>query len=202
MVSQAVSGSDSSLTDILTLVAAGIAALAGVINIVFAFFLELKKETRNSIRSQIDQEMLIIANLFHQITATSIVLSKTEFRSENWKTWSQRSRKAVAQFKEARPKLRYVLYGIYEDLRVISRAPNWIESIQAHNSNGAIEVAEASNKFIKYLDIIIMDCYKKGRHPNKKQILNSHVLSNNIIQTANKYFKSKIEIDYFLTGNS
>ncbi len=90
---------------------------------------------------------------------------KADFeRSLNkWREKADEQRKVL---EECRYKARYVLYGIDEGLRTLTRIPGWL----SHYNESPDEInalKESADKLRKELDAAILYSYKKGRAPSK-----------------------------------
>lgn len=146
-------------TQVATLVAALIAAIASVLKLLFDRF----AEGRSSSRQLIQPLIADMGEAIYSVVATCKVLSESE-TPQKYKSWYGKACREREKLKVLRPKLRYPLWGIDEGLRVLERLPEWCSHARSDKKRVA--------KLLKYasalrhdIDITALRCYRGGRPP-------------------------------------
>lgn len=151
-----------------TLVAAGIAFLASIINIVVSLYSSRRNELRTSHRNALQPYLSGLGEGLHETVAVSAMLLKFE-GSDTLANWRNKAKSAQEKLESSRKGVRYILWGIDEGINLLRKLPDWMDHARAFKSNGEQILYEARN-LQERLDEIIRDSYKNGEPPSKKSI--------------------------------
>ena len=152
------------LKDLVTLVAAVIAAIVASISLFVTTHTQRLSELRAVQRKTLEPHLVTLGEALHNMLASSRIYLKTKSPGSAAK-WIGNAHAAQRQLKDLRPKLRYSLWGVDESIRVLSRVPNWIEHLRAEPER-AESMRDSANKLRERLDECVRNCYRDGRQPS------------------------------------
>jgi len=93
-----------------------------------------------------------------------------------WREKADEQRKAL---EDCRHKARYVLYGLDEGLRTLTRMPGWLcHYSEAPDKINALK--ESADKLRKELDAAILYSYMKGRPPSRSICKKVNIAAENV----------------------
>lgn len=96
-------------------------------------------------------------------------IAEARQREEHFKAikkWMMKAGRERCKIEEYRSKGRYVLYGIDEGFRALTKLPNWLMHYEHERANCDALIAKATS-LRKCIDSVILRCYKKGAQPSK-----------------------------------
>lgn len=146
------------------LIAALVAALASLATLFFQVRANRISELRKAHRAVLIDSIPDLAEAIHETVATSSVLLKCTSK-EPIASWKRKGQKAKLKISEIRPKLRYPLWGISDELHLLSRFPDWV----AHaikRPEYAERICNRGQALGKVVDWVIMRCFRYGRPPS------------------------------------
>lgn len=152
------------LKDLVTLVAAVIAAIVASISLFVTTRTQRLSELRAVQRRTLEPHLLVLGEALHNVLASSRIYLKTRSAGSAAK-WLGNAHTAQNELKNLRPKLRYPLWGVDETIRVLSRIPNWIEHLRSEPAR-AEALLNAANALRERLDKCVRKCYRDGREPS------------------------------------
>jgi hypothetical protein len=151
----------STATLLAALIAAGTSLTVLFINVAGARRAEMRVAYRQAIQPMLPE----IAEGVHEILASASILRKRAMESQETSTWIERGQVGVSKLAKVRPQLRYVLYGLDEPLRTLSRIPGWIATYKALPNTNADDLLVKASDLGKYIDRTIRQAYSKGLPP-------------------------------------
>lgn len=151
-------------TGVATLVAAIVAAFSGVLSLVITTVFNWTSLQRNAHRDLLAPYMSTLSKELHQIIACSDMISRAK-SDESVKSWNDRAAESQSQLKSIRTELRYPLWGVDVGLQTLTRLPNWIKNARKH-PDVTKNLLEHGDKLGELIDLIILDCYKRGLPPS------------------------------------
>jgi hypothetical protein len=152
------------LKDLVTLVAAVIAAIVASISLFVTTHTQRLSELRAVQRKTLEPHLVTLGEALHNMLASSRIYLKTRSPASATK-WLGNAHSAQRQLKDLRPKLRYSLWGVDETIRVLSRVPNWIEHLRGEPER-AERMLDSANALRERLDECVRHCYRDGRQPS------------------------------------
>ena len=168
-----------------TLIAASLAALVSLITLFITLYTNFRTEIRSARRKTLEEFIYDVSESIHQLVATSNILLKNK-SEESRANWGEKADEAKETLKKLRPKLRYSLWGIDDQLRVLTRLPDYtrytLESIDV-----AKKVVKRGSKLGDALDNCIRKCYLNGRSPRFYEIWKVTFLAWRCEKTRNDY---------------
>ena len=150
-----------------TLIAAGVAAAASVASLVTNALTSRRAEMRAAQRVALSPHLTELAEGLHGVLATSTLLRKRALNQQDVSEWIVRGRAASDQLKSVRPKLRYILNGLDEPIRVLSRLPEWVATYRDVSESGAEALLESGRKLEQCVSKIVRRTYRRGLPPSR-----------------------------------
>lgn len=151
-------------TEMATLVAAVIAALASFGTIVLTGRGKQQEELRAATRQAIAENLNEIGRLIYEVVALSNIQTKAT-SDQSHKVKYANARAAAAKLKNKRLEVRYSLWGVDKGLRELSRLPDWVGHAKAIPA-ARLEILNAGTKLADELDAAIRHAYLSGALPN------------------------------------
>jgi hypothetical protein len=147
----------------VTLVAAVVAAIASVLNLVLDRRAEARANNGTELRSLLGE----LGDVMNGIVAASEALATTEtprtFRVFYTQAFHERER-----MKMLRPKLRYPLWGLDEGLQVLERLPVWCAQARSDRERAA-QLLRHARELRRAIDRAALRCHRSGRRPSALQ---------------------------------
>jgi len=147
-----------------TLIAASIAAFAALLTLVIQLSSQRYAELRVAHRQSLVPYTAELGEALHSVIATSRVLLKTKSEVA-YNKWRAYGRKAQAELKELRPKLRYPLWGADFGIKVLTRLPDWTDHLRGEPGR-ADRLLERANNLRIWIDRAVRRGYLDGRPPS------------------------------------
>jgi hypothetical protein len=148
-----------------TLVAAGIAATAAIVSLVFNISSNRSSEFRAAHREVLRPKLAILGKALHEVVATSSILLERASTGKDPQAWISRGASAADVLKQVRLELRYPLHGLDDALRTLSRSPEWTATYKGRKDMGAQALVDSVKKLAKATDKAIRKSYLRGRPP-------------------------------------
>jgi len=145
------------------LAAALVAALASLATLLFQVRANRTAEIRRAHRAVLIDSISDLSEAIHETVATSSVLLKCK-SAEATSSWKKKGQKAKGKISAIRPKLRYALWGISDELHLLSRFPDWVAHAQKRPED-AKDICRRGKVLGKVIDWVIMRCFRYGRPP-------------------------------------
>lgn len=121
---------------------------------------------RASHRSHLSQFLTELADGIHSCLASANILHKRATKGQGQGEWVKRGNEGSEKIKDVRPKVRYVLYGLDEPLRVVSRIPEWVATYKDIPGTNVTAILKRSSELASLIDDIIRKSYRRGRPPS------------------------------------
>lgn len=150
-------------TETATLIAAGIAALVSILNLLLTGTFRKQEEMRGAIRSAAAENLNDIGRLVHEVIALSYVLAKAN-SDQDHKVKHEKGREAAKSLKTKRLDVRYSLWGIEEGLRTLTRIPDWVAHTRVDTKRRDKLLAAASD-LGAVVDDVVRKTYLTGTVP-------------------------------------
>lgn len=153
----------------ITLVAAWIAAGASLLSLFANLIFKRQAELRLAHRKVLEKDIADISEAIHSTIATSRMLCKAR-TPESQDNWRGKADQATETLKSVRVRHRYDLWGITDQINLLSRLPDWIE----HSRNKPIftEPLFSLGRLLgTRLDRAVRYSYTSGRSPTYAQRL-------------------------------
>ncbi len=145
-------------------VAAVIALVASVTSLILSARAGRKGEEREAHRRLLEPVLLDLGEAIHTVIASSTVHLQKIRAGQDARRWLDQGNAAADALRTARPRLKYILFGLDDPLRSLTRLPDWTATFKA---------AETADSFIKkashlgrLVDRSIARSYARGRPPN------------------------------------
>ena len=149
----------------VTLIAASLAALVSIMNLLLTGTFRKQEELRAAIRSAAAENLDDVGRLIHEVIALSYVLSKANSDQSHTEKHKQ-ARAAADRLKDKRLDVRYSLWGIEEGLRSLTRIPDWVAHTRVDVQRRKKLLAAAS-ELGEVLDDVIRKTYLTGAVPGR-----------------------------------
>jgi hypothetical protein len=147
-------------TEQVTLIVAGIAAIASLANVFLTRRGALKAELRVARRKSLEPYVVELGESLHQTLACAKVLMMTSSKEASDR-WRARGSTAKEKLKTLRPKLRYALPDVDEGLRVLSRIPDWADHLRSDPAR-AKRLLRNANLLRFGVDLAVRAVYVRG----------------------------------------
>lgn len=152
-------------TELFTLVAAVIAAIAGIIAVALQIVAQKRGERRTAYREILHPLVPVLAENLHNLLASARV-SMHAGRGESSRKWMERATEARDELKRVVPSLRYPLEGVDRAVQQLTRLPNWLD--QFSSDKGRQErLFDAADSLRTEIDSVVRGCYLEGRSPTQ-----------------------------------
>ncbi|KFF73558.1 hypothetical protein HX13_19060 [Chryseobacterium sp. P1-3] len=142
-----------------TLAAAIIAAIFSLLTLLSTRPTEIRAANRKTLEAYIPD----LSDTIHQLIAISNILLKNK-TEESRGNWRQKAEDAKGKLKDIRPKIRYSLWGLEENILYLTRLPDFtlytLDDIEV-----AKKVVKRGTRLGDSLDNCIRKCYLNGRTP-------------------------------------
>jgi hypothetical protein len=150
--------------ELITLLAALVAAVCSVANVLITTWQNRSLNSRNAHRELLASILPELGQAIHQCMACSCIIADRLVVKQDHKNWQERAKDAQTRLKELRWKVRYPLWGLDEHIRTIALVPDWVTQLQ-HDPPKAVKLAGDADKLAKSLDDAIRRSYSDGRPP-------------------------------------
>lgn len=147
-----------------TLIAAIIAAVVSIINLVGGASYRRNEEIRAAIRTAVAANVDSVGRLVHEVIALSFILAKAN-SDESHKEKHVKARQAADRLKAKRLDVRYSLWGLEEGLRTLTRVPDWVAHTRG-NTRHREPLLEAASELGALIDGAVRRTYLTGDAPN------------------------------------
>jgi hypothetical protein len=148
-----------------TLIAAGLAAVVSILNLLLTGTFRKQEEMRGAIRSAAAANHDDIGRLVHEVIALSYVLSKVN-SDQAHKEKHEKAREAADKLKSKRLDVRYSLWGIEEGLRTLTRVPDWIAHTRVDVPRRE-KLLAAAKELGEVVDDVVRKTYLTGAVPGR-----------------------------------
>jgi hypothetical protein len=148
-----------------TLIAASIAAAASVIALVTNLLAGRRAEARAAHRQLLQPFLADLSEGVHELLATATILRQRALKGQDTQTWITRGAVAAEKLKAIRPRIRYLLDGLDEPLRVLSRIPEWIATYRDVGDGSAELLMKRARRLAGLVDRTIARSYRRGLPP-------------------------------------
>ena len=177
------------LTDLdkglVTLIAAGIAAVVSILTFFLTLFFNRKVEIRAARRKTLEGFIYDVSDSVHQLIAISNILLKNK-TTESRNNWSEKAENAKNTLKNLRPKIRYALWGLDKPLKVLTRLPDYTQ-YTLDSEIVSKKVVKRGSTLGDSIDNCIRKCYLNGRSPKFYEIWTLKILAWRCEKTRNEY---------------
>ena len=149
---------------VVTLIAAGISALASVANMAFTW----QAERRSQYRRLVDSVIREISKEIHEImVGIKIAITRAE-KGKNWSKWIHQAKESGRRLDHLRIYNRYALWELDEGLRVLVRVGSFVEQrLNSGNIEDGKKVYREAEELRKEIDMAIRSIFVKGVAPNR-----------------------------------
>jgi hypothetical protein len=159
---------DSGREDLLsqgtaTVIAAGVALVASVLSLVVSGRSARKAEEREAHRRLIEPYLQDLGEAVHEVIASSSVLSQKYRAGQDPRQWLDQGNAAADRIRTVRPRLRYLLDGLDDPLRTLTRLPDWTATLRAAPS--AERFTTRASRLGRRVDRAIARSFRRGRPP-------------------------------------
>lgn len=151
--------------DIVTLVAAIIAATVSLLTLIVNLLMLRRSEMRAAHRQALLPLLDGLGRATHTVAAVSGVVRKRWKASQDVKEWLIRGDEASKSIEQLRPRCKYVLPGLDEPLRTLSRMPNWVSTYKAIEGTNGDELLAEMQLLARDVDRVIRGSYARGLPP-------------------------------------
>lgn len=151
--------------EIATLIAAGLAAVVSILNLLLTGTFRKQEEMRAAIRSAAAENLDDIGRLVHEVIALSYILSKAN-SDLGHKEKHEKARESADKLKSKRLDVRYSLWGIEEGLRTLTRVPDWVAHTRVDIKRREKLLAAAS-ELGEVVDAVVRKTYLTGAVPGR-----------------------------------
>jgi hypothetical protein len=148
-----------------TLIAAGVAAVAGVVKIASDAVSARGVATGAAHRSILEPHLPGLATNIHAVVAGAVLCHKRAKDSKPPGEALRHAKAAADVLKASRLEVKYVLPGLQEPLRTITRVPDWISTFKGDAS--ADPFIESVQRLSRTIDATIARSYQRGRPPTR-----------------------------------
>lgn len=149
-----------------TLLAACIAALAATITLLGTLVGARRAEMRASHRTALSAHLTGLGEGIHQVVAATVVLRKRVEQGQDAQAWKDKAQAGVKTLNKVRPTCRYVLFGLDEPLRTLSRMPDWVATYKDVANTNVEPLMDEMRKLAGSLDDAIRWSYRRGLPPS------------------------------------
>ncbi|HEU6436008.1 MAG TPA: hypothetical protein VE028_00980 [Nitratidesulfovibrio sp.] len=130
---------------------------------------EVNKKSSDDFRKFFIRHYCMLAGNLHQIVAIpSLALMRLE-REQNIDKYTELYSSVKDSLEKNRRELRYVLSGIDDGLRTITRTYSWVMHKKKDLSKSK-EIIESANELRNALDLAIIETYNTGKPPSKEKV--------------------------------
>jgi hypothetical protein len=154
-------------SEIATLIAASIAAVAAITSLIVNVFVATRRERRDAHRKALEAELPDLADGLHKVVAASYtqhrqLAARKERSAANWR---ERGHAGAQQLHKVRPRVRYALPGVDLGLRNLARLPDWV----AHHGGRPTgeELLRHADALASCLHTAIEKSWRSGNAPQK-----------------------------------
>lgn len=148
-----------------TLGAAVLAAGASLVSLFVNVRAAQRAEARDAQRSVLAPALEGLSAAFHECVASANVVLEKSPESEGRGNWIVRCNQARDNLKTLRSGIRFVLPGLDEAIRTLSRVPDWAQNY--HDKPDGNEFLERADKLRRALDRAVSHAYTRGRPPGR-----------------------------------
>jgi hypothetical protein len=151
--------------EIVTLIAALIAASAAMATLVVNTVTATRRERRDTHRKAVEIELSDLADALHQVVATSYSQHRflADGKIDSAKNWHDRGIVSKSNLDRLRPRVRYSIPGIDQGLRNLARLPSWIANHKGRDT-GAL-LLDRADTLATALHDAIEQSWRTGRAP-------------------------------------
>lgn len=170
--------------EIVTLIAACIAALSSIYALVF----KKNQEIRTAKRKSLEKYTSDLSKSIHEIIASSKILLETK-SSKSETNWKNKSQTAKDLLQKIRPELTYALWGIDKSIQSFSRLPDFT-AYTLSNIKVSKKIVKKGTRLGNAINRCVKNCYSYGRSPSWIEIQKIKYFENKLKKERNK-FKNK-----------
>lgn len=123
-----------------------------------------RKSARDAHRELLGAYLADLGRDLPGVVAASTVYHSRLRLGQNVASWQAKAEAHSTGLKGLRSRLRYLLYGADEGLRVLSRVASWIQHFGSHPEDGDRLLA-AANQLRERLDRTVAKSYRRGEPP-------------------------------------
>ena len=152
----------------VTLVAAVVAAISGLISVAMSVWGQKNAEFRAAHRALMADYLEELGKAIHESVATTHVLVHKSNSGGNVDAWRKRAEKAKEELGGLRRRVRYSLWGIDDGLRDLTRLSSWVSHNKDYPENTK-QMLSAAEGLRKSLDDAIRLSYRQGKPPSRRQ---------------------------------
>lgn len=146
-----------------TLIAAVIAALAGIAKLVSDAVSARGTATRAAHRAVLQPHLAQLATNIHSVVAGAVVVHRRLKNNQEPGSALAVSRAGADALKKNRLETKYALPGLEEPLRTLTRVPDWIATCKGDASGDSL--IECLRRLSSCVDRTISRSYRRGRPP-------------------------------------
>lgn len=146
--------------EMVTLIAAIIAALSSI----YALIFKKNQEIRTAKRKSLEKYTSDLSKSIHEIIASSKMLLKVKSQ-ESETNWKKRAQDAKDSLQKVRPELTYALWGIDKSIQSFTRLPDYT-AYTLSNTKISKKIVKKGSKLGNTINKCIKNCYSHGRSPN------------------------------------
>lgn len=144
--------------------AALIALVASLASLLLTARAGRKGEERQAHRRLLEPTLVDLGEAIHTVIASATVHFQKTRGGQDARTWLDRGNAAADDLRKVRPRLKYILFGVDEPLRTLTRLPDWTATFKGDDS-GAPFIDRARHLGL-LVDRAIARSYARGRPPN------------------------------------
>lgn len=170
--------------EVAILLAASIAALASIVNLVLSWWSQQAIQRRMARRSYLEKMILELGEALHQVIARSAIRTKKAKGGQAHQTWRSRAEAAQDTLRQLRPKLRYPLWGLDSGIRTLSYIPDWIGHAES-DKRKVTALLKLGDSLRAALDKAICRAYLEGKAPTLWQRMRVRALTSRCQRTFN-----------------
>jgi len=150
-----------------TLLAACIAAVGTLATLIGTMLASRRAEMRASHRAALTPHLDNLGEGIHQVVASAKILRQRAVDGAEPGNWLERSKTGAATLKSVRPKCRYVLNGLDDPLRTLTRMPDWVATYKNIEGTNADDLVDGMRKLAEGIDRAVQRSYRHGLPPGR-----------------------------------
>lgn len=151
----------------ITLSAALIAAVSGIVAVILQIYSSRSGEYRAAYRAILHPLVPTLAENLHQLLAATRV-SLHAGQGESSRKWMKRATEARDRLKTLVPRLRYPLDEVDRAVLRLTRLPNWLDQF-ATDPQRQERLFGAADRLRLEIDSVVRRCYLRGRQPTPRE---------------------------------
>jgi hypothetical protein len=149
----------------VTLVAAGVAALASVVTLAGTLLGDRRAEMRAAHRQALLSFLPELGEGVHETAASATIIRRRFAKDQDPGPWVEAGKAGANKLKSVRPNVKYTLYGLDEPIRTLSRMPEWIATYKNVPKTNADDLLKEMQKLAAAVDGGVRRSYRRGLPP-------------------------------------